>query len=494
MLVDEHIVLDLDDKFNMVLAMPWIARHDPVIDWTKRTIVHFGSSSAMALAVHATLQQRKRDVRLSPVTPRGHQRLKESLGENSDAVVSTISVDTQVQQEEPVTDKDSDLDATAQGADAIGTNVERRSAGIRRRCKEGASALGPTLQAVRTVANVPHRKCLHARVQPGCTTKRHAIKQGLIACARGLNPPAIKRKICPRPGLEKIRSAEPGSAHVANGASGNSLKSRSFDEVLREYRDVLPDDIPAEFSQDKGVQHEIDIVPGTKYCVTRQWPLRREQVKAIDDFFERRPKAGQVRESKSPHSAPTFRVKKAPADRNYPVHDKELLAMNLIRNTSHLLPVTRRDSRLERGDTLLHASDVRTQVHLDVRSGLPSLTDLGLQELHLLPYLGELSRLEVHTTSKRSQTSAGDGPWRLPAAPVAGRTGGELTGLSSESLIIGSGPKVQFMFEFVGYDTLLTTIRGIAGRPDERPSGNGDGVRIAPPAAPPKGVKLEQEL
>ncbi|KAE9268123.1 hypothetical protein PR003_g31552, partial [Phytophthora rubi] len=30
----------------------------------------------------------------------------------------------------------------------------------------------PTLQAVRTVANVPHRKCLRARVQPGCTTKR----------------------------------------------------------------------------------------------------------------------------------------------------------------------------------------------------------------------------------------------------------------------------------------------------------------------------------
>ncbi|OWY91547.1 reverse transcriptase [Phytophthora megakarya] len=34
------------------------------------------------------------------------------------------------------------------------------------------------------------------------------------------------------------------------------------------------------------------------------------QVKAIDDFFESRRKAGQVRESKSPHSAPTFCVKK----------------------------------------------------------------------------------------------------------------------------------------------------------------------------------------
>ncbi|KAE8973490.1 hypothetical protein PF011_g25235 [Phytophthora fragariae] len=93
--------------------------------------------------------------------------------------------------------------------------------------------------------------------------------------------------------------------------SWGSLKSSPFYEVLREYRDVLPSDIPAELPQDKGVQHEIDLVPGTKCCVTRQWPLPREQVKSIDDFIESRRKAGQVRESKSPHSAPTFCVKKA---------------------------------------------------------------------------------------------------------------------------------------------------------------------------------------
>ncbi|GMF52058.1 unnamed protein product [Phytophthora fragariaefolia] len=85
--------------------------------------------------------------------------------------------------------------------------------------------------------------------------------------------------------------------------SWDSLKSSPHYEVLREYKDGLPDDIPAELPQDKGVQHEIDLVPGTKYCVTRQWSLPREQVKAIDDFFESRP------------------------ERNYPVHDKELLAM-----------------------------------------------------------------------------------------------------------------------------------------------------------------------
>ncbi|KAE9011280.1 hypothetical protein PR003_g21486 [Phytophthora rubi] len=90
--------------------------------------------------------------------------------------------------------------------------------------------------------------------------------------------------------------------------SWDSLKSSPFYEVLREYKDVLPDDIPAELPQDRGVQHEIDLVPGTKYCVARQ---PREQVKAIDDFFESRRKAVQARESKSPHSAPTFCVKKA---------------------------------------------------------------------------------------------------------------------------------------------------------------------------------------
>ncbi|KAG2824441.1 hypothetical protein PC112_g10114 [Phytophthora cactorum] len=95
-----------------------------------------------------------------------------------------------------------------------------------------------------------------------------------------------------------------------DGQSWDSLKTSPFYDVLRERKDVLLDEIPAELPQDKGIQHEIDLVPGTKYCVTRQWPLPRDQVKAIDDFFESRRQAGHVRESKSPHRAPTFCVKK----------------------------------------------------------------------------------------------------------------------------------------------------------------------------------------
>ena len=60
---------------------------------------------------------------------------------------------------------------------------------------------------------------------------------------------------------------------------------------------MFPDKIPAELPADRGFRHEIDLVPVLKCCVTRQWPLPRDQVEAIDAFFEGRRKAGHVRES-----------------------------------------------------------------------------------------------------------------------------------------------------------------------------------------------------
>ncbi|KAI9989253.1 hypothetical protein PInf_019414 [Phytophthora infestans] len=45
--------------------------------------------------------------------------------------------------------------------------------------------------------------------------------------------------------------------------SWDSLKSSPLYDVLLEPKDVLPEEIPAELPQDKGIQHEIDIAPGT---------------------------------------------------------------------------------------------------------------------------------------------------------------------------------------------------------------------------------------
>ncbi|KAG3049402.1 hypothetical protein PI125_g26588 [Phytophthora idaei] len=57
---------------------------------------------------------------------------------------------------------------------------------------------------------------------------------------------------------------------VFDGQSWDSPSASPFYDVLREHKAVLPDEIPEELPQDKGIQHEIDLVPGTKYCVTRQ--------------------------------------------------------------------------------------------------------------------------------------------------------------------------------------------------------------------------------
>ncbi|GMF47126.1 unnamed protein product [Phytophthora fragariaefolia] len=119
--VDELIVLDLDDKFDMVLGMPWVARHYQVVDWAKRTIVRFRKSSEKNQKAHI------------------QSYLRDSRSVKGDAVVSTV-VDTQVEQEGLVIES-STLGASAPGADAIGPNINGRSA-VRRRGKRGASALG----------------------------------------------------------------------------------------------------------------------------------------------------------------------------------------------------------------------------------------------------------------------------------------------------------------------------------------------------------------
>ncbi|KAE9182825.1 hypothetical protein PF004_g24131 [Phytophthora fragariae] len=111
------------------------------------------------------------------------------------------------------------------------------------------------------------------------------------------------------------KAAEPKSVREARFAaqSWSALQDSNNPvySLAREFEDIFPEKIPAELLAERGVRHEIDLVPWSKYCVTRQRPLPRDQVQAIDDFFQGRRKAGHVRESISPHSSPTFCVKKA---------------------------------------------------------------------------------------------------------------------------------------------------------------------------------------
>ncbi|KAG3051352.1 hypothetical protein PC121_g17924 [Phytophthora cactorum] len=102
---------------------------------------------------------------------------------------------------------------------------------------------------------------------------------------------------------KKALSARSGSAILKD-------PSDPFYPVLQEYTDVVSKNPPMGLPPDRGVRHDIDLVPGTKYCVTRQWPLPKEQCDVIDAFFRAKHEAGLVRESESPHSTPTFCVRK----------------------------------------------------------------------------------------------------------------------------------------------------------------------------------------
>uniref|UniRef100_A0AAV1UGU8 Reverse transcriptase domain-containing protein n=1 Tax=Peronospora matthiolae TaxID=2874970 RepID=A0AAV1UGU8_9STRA len=98
------------------------------------------------------------------------------------------------------------------------------------------------------------------------------------------------------------------------------LKTNPLYKDLVGFRDVFPESVPCELPKDKCTRHEIELKPGSKYCVIKQWPLPREQVTAIDKFFADRLSASHVRVFAdrlsagcvtSPHSSPNFCVRKA---------------------------------------------------------------------------------------------------------------------------------------------------------------------------------------
>uniref|UniRef100_A0AAV1TM89 Pol protein n=1 Tax=Peronospora matthiolae TaxID=2874970 RepID=A0AAV1TM89_9STRA len=93
--------------------------------------------------------------------------------------------------------------------------------------------------------------------------------------------------------------------------SWESLQTNPLYKDSVEFKDVFPETVPCELPKEKGTRHEIEMKSDSKNSVMKQWPLPREQVLAIDKFFADRLAAGHVRESTSPHSAPTFGVRKA---------------------------------------------------------------------------------------------------------------------------------------------------------------------------------------
>ncbi|CAI5739859.1 unnamed protein product [Peronospora farinosa] len=81
-----------------------------------------------------------------------------------------------------------------------------------------------------------------------------------------------------------------------SGASILKNPSDPYYPLVEGFQDVVCHDPPSVLPPDRDVRHEIDLVPGTKCCVTRQWTLPKEQCDVIDEFFRANHAAGMVRE------------------------------------------------------------------------------------------------------------------------------------------------------------------------------------------------------
>ena len=77
---------------------------------------------------------------------------------------------------------------------------------------------------------------------------------------------------------ETVLESTKAALSARSGSSILKYRSDPYYPLVKEVQDVC-------FPPDRGVRHEIDLVPGTKYCVTRQWPLPEKKRDVIDEFF-----------------------------------------------------------------------------------------------------------------------------------------------------------------------------------------------------------------
>jgi len=110
----------------------------------------------------------------------------------------------------------------------------------------------------------------------------------------------------------RVRAADDGSTVAERLAAADVAASgdKALDDLLHEFRDVLAAELPAGLPPERGIEHHIDIVTGSRPPAL---PLRRYSPKE-DEEMERQVKAGiekgHIRPSTSPFGAMVLFVKK----------------------------------------------------------------------------------------------------------------------------------------------------------------------------------------
>ncbi|KAF1334481.1 Pol protein, partial [Globisporangium splendens] len=346
---DEFIALDLDDKFDLILGMPWLRRYQPSIDWKKKKI----SVDKQVDEDLGCLAAREVIWAYTSVEDVSNEsQACDGPSHSNDKPVKTTGGGVVRRQKKttPVAKSDEGFRSGRRREDKKTDEEERRSASV------------PDQDTRESEDEVKKEKQATSRGYVNVVVYNEEGDSKTVRHVQVENPPSLAQELISLPLMSKKtlkRSLAKGEISqicaivdeaaddVINTAEVLDEKTRKerFDEqswdalktnpvygLVKEYADIFPDKVPDELPQDRGIRHEIDVLPGTKYCITRQWPLPKEQVDAIDEFFAQRQKAGHVRESKSPHCSPTFCVKK-PQVVGTPVPRKDMILDRMVGST-----------------------------------------------------------------------------------------------------------------------------------------------------------------